>query len=79
MMTPEALADTDRKVEVAEVERDVYIVAELIDYLRWLANQDTGIVLTSGAVWMLYHEGVRKGRVWSEVCEDIGLPVREEW
>lgn len=78
-MTWEALAGTANEVTLAEVERDAQIVTELIDYIRWLADQDTSLPLTIGDVWSLYYEGVRVGRVWSEVCEDLGLPVRENW
>lgn len=79
MITTSALADTGREVTVAEVERDAPIVTELLDYIRWLTDQDSSFRLTSGHIWTLYHEGVRRGRVWSEVCEDIELPVREDW
>ena len=42
---------------------------------------DKGLVWIepAGDLWELYYEGVRIGRVWSEVCEDIGLPVRKDW
>lgn len=79
MITISALADTGNPVAWKEIERDYPIVAELINYIRWLADQDSSFPLTAGQVWSLYHEGVRRGRVWSEVCEDIGLPVREDW
>lgn len=79
MITPLALADTEREVKRQEIERDAPMVAELLDYIRWLADQDSSFPLTSGHVWTLYHEGIRRGRVWSEVCEDVGLPVREDW
>lgn len=79
MVFIEALADIGRKITFSEVEHDVRIVTELLDYLRWLAEQNTGFRLTAGQVWELYHEGVRRGRVWSEVCEDLDLPVRLDW
>lgn len=78
-LTWEALADTPNEVTNEEVERDARIVTELLDYIRWLADQDTSMPLTAGDVWGLYHEGVRIGRHWSEVCEDLGLPVRPDW
>ncbi len=74
-----ALADTEHQVDHTEVEYDARIVAELLDYIRWLADQDSSLPITIGDVWSLYHEGVRAGRHWSEVCEDIGLPVRTDW
>jgi hypothetical protein len=79
MNSIQALADIGHKIDVQEVKEDVHVIAELLDYLRWLADQDTGRKITTGQVWELYHEGVRLGRVWSEVCEDLGLPVREDW
>jgi hypothetical protein len=79
MITPLALADTSREVITKEIDHDAPIVAELLDYIRWLADQDSSFPFTAGHVWTLYFEGVRRGRVWSEICEDIGLPVREDW
>jgi len=79
MLTPSARADIEHEVETKEIEYDAPIVAELLDYIRWLAAQDSSFRLTAGHIWTLYHEGVRRGRVWSEVCEDIGLLVRDDW
>ena len=79
MITPLALADTGNEVKYTEVEYDSRIVTELLDYIRWLADQDSSFPLTSGHVWTLYFEGVRRGRLWSEICEDIGLPIRLDW
>lgn len=79
MITPSALADTGREVTRQEVEHDAPVVAELLDYIRWLADQDSSFSLTAGQVWALYHEGVRRGRMWAEACDDIGLPEREDW
>lgn len=79
MNSTEALANIGREVTPEQIERDSRIVTEFLDYFRWLADQDTGFTLTAGQVWELYHEGVLKCIYWSEVCEDIGLPVREDW
>jgi len=79
MVSIEALANIGRVVHPEQVERDARIVTEFIDYLRWLADQDTGFRLAAGQVWGLYYEGVLRCRYWSEVCEDLGLPVREDW
>lgn len=79
MLTPQALAATSREIKPLEFTDNWRVIAEFIDYLRWLADQDTGIKLTSGDIWELYYEGVRVGRVWSEICEDLGLPVRGVW
>lgn len=78
-LTPDALANLDWEIDTPEIEGNAPIIAELLDYLRWLANQDISLRLTTGHIWALFYEGVRRGRVWSEVCEDIGLPVREDW
>ena len=78
-MTPGALADVGREVTLQEVERDSAMVAELLDYLRWLAERDARLNLTAGQMWAMFHEGVRVGRLWSEVCADLGLPVRGDW
>lgn len=72
-----ALADIGSIITPMHVARDLHVHAEFLDYLRWLADQDTGTKLTAGQAWELYYEGVRVGRVWSEVCEDISLPVRD--
>lgn len=78
-MTPEATAELPNVVARELVERDAPIVTEFVDYIRWLADQDTGFQVTVGQLWMLWYEGVVRCRHWSEVCEDQGLPVREEW
>ena len=78
-MTPEALAAISTPVHPDQVSRDDRIVTEFVDYIRWLAEQDTGFKVTVGDLWALYHDGVLKCRYWSEVCEDLGLPVRDEW
>lgn len=79
MSSIEALANIGQEVKRQEIDHDSPIVAELLDYIRWLAEQDTGFRLTAGQVWELFHEGVRLGRAWSEVCHDLGLPERESW
>lgn len=78
-MTPNALAALPDEVRLHEIDQDAPIIVELLDYFRWLADRDTAFPITAGHVWMMYYEGVRIGRLWSEVCEDIGLPVREDW
>lgn len=79
-MTPEAISSmTDEPVTRQEVERDYPIVAEFVDYLRWLADQNTGYEVSAGALWQLYYDGVRRCIPWAEVCHDIGLPEREDW
>lgn len=79
MKSLEALANIGREINPKDVERDARIVTEFLDYLRWLAEQDTSFQLTAGQIWELYHEGVQRCIYWSEVCEDIGLPIREDW
>lgn len=78
-MTPNAVASMDETITIQEVDRDSHIITDLLDYWRWLADQDTGLQLSTGHVWMLFYEGVRVGRAWSEICEDLGLPVRDDW
>jgi len=78
-ISPSALADVVNEVKSFEVRNDYPIVAEMIDYIRWLADQDVSLQLTIGQVWALFHEGVRQGRIWNEVCYDLGLPEREDW
>lgn len=79
MNSIKALAATGDQVTVGQVKTYLYIVTEMLDYLRWLADQDTGIKLTSGQIWELYYEGVLECRHWTDVCEDLGLPVRTDW
>lgn len=79
MISPQALSATRYAVKPEQVERDARIVTEFVDYIRWLADQDTGLMLSVGDLWSLYHDGVLQCRYWSEVCEDIGLPVRDDW
>jgi len=79
MTTPRALADAGRSVEIAEVDLCAPVVAELLDYIRWLAEQDAELHLTIGHIWTLYYAGVRCGHSWPDVCKDLGLLVREDW
>ena len=79
MITPTAQDAIIDKIETKEIEREAPIVAEFVDYLRWLAGQDHDIPLTAGHVWTLFYEGVRVGRVWTEVCYDLELPERDDW
>lgn len=79
MIYTEPLANIAKPVTTRQVEHDAPIVAEFVDYIRWLAEQDTGFPLTAGVLWELYHESVLKCRYWSEVAEDLKLPVRDEW
>ena len=79
MTTYAALTNTVHHVKYTEIERDSRVIAEMIDYIRWLADQDALTKLTAADVWSLYYEGVRRGRHWSEVCEDLKLPVRTDW
>ncbi len=79
MLNALALADTSREITTQEVDNNLYVVVEFLDYLRWLADQDTGIRLRAGQVFELFYEGVRAGRVWSEICADLELPIREVW
>lgn len=74
-----ALADIGRKIETKYVEDNLYCVTEFLDYLRWLADEDTARKVTVGQLWELFYEGIQAGRVWSDVCEELGLPVREIW
>lgn len=62
------------KVTREEVKHDVLVIHEFIAYLRQLALEDADMPLTAGQVWKLYTEGVRVGRLWEEVAEDLKLP-----
>ncbi len=74
-----ALAAIGNEITLNEIDQNAPIITELLDYLRWLADQDTGRKITAGQIWELFYEGVRVGRHWSDVCEDTDLPVRREW
>lgn len=74
-----ALAATGDTITTQEVDENLYVITEFLDYLRWLADQDTGIPLNAGKVWELYYEGIHIGRMWSDICEELELPVREVW
>lgn len=78
-MTPNAITSMSREITIQEIDDNAPIVAELLDYIRWLADRDTGHRMTIGDVWTLYHDGIRVGRVWSEICADLGLPIRDVW
>lgn len=74
-----ALERIGKLITSTHVETDCAMVAEFVDYLRWLAEQDTNMTLTAGQIWELYYECVLIGRHWSEVCDDVELPIRECW
>ena len=79
-MSPDAITSMAQEpVKVEEVARDAPIVAEFVDYLRWLADQDTGYKISVGDLWQLWYDGVRRCVSWSEVCFDLGLPERGDW
>ena len=68
----------DDEVTPQEVLRDAYVIAEYLDLLRFLA--ETGVLsILPHIPWALYQEGVRAGRHWQEVLEDLGLPVPSDW
>ena len=79
MLTTSALAATSTPIRHEDVERDARIVTEFLDYIRWLADQDTGLRVTIGQLWELYHLSVQHCQMWSATCEDLGLPVRDDW
>lgn len=71
-----ALAQT---VTPNEIVHDAPVVAEFVDYIRWLADQDTSMPVEIGKLWALYCYGVRECRYWLEAAEMIELPTRDDW
>jgi len=45
-----------------EVQRDYPMVAGMLEWIRWLAEQDDQFPLTAGQIAVFYEEHVRKGR-----------------
>ena len=76
-MSPDAISSVENEVTAREVYEYYPVVAEFIDYLRWLAEQNFGFKISVGDLWQLYHDGVRECRSWDEVLHDIGLPERD--
>lgn len=74
-----AIAALGDRVDGKQIERDAPIVREFVDYIRWLADQDTSFPVTIGQLWGLYYDGVVECVDWSETCEALGLPIREDW
>jgi len=63
----------DVEVTPGEVTNDAPIIAEFLDYLRQLAEEWPEDI-PPHIPWQLYQEGVRRGRHWAEVTEELGLP-----
>lgn len=78
-MTPDAITSMSEVVTTKEIAYEAPVVAEFVDYLRWLADQDTSYKMSMADLWMLWYEGVRRCIPWTTVCEDLGLPVRDDW
>jgi hypothetical protein len=74
-----AMHISDRPITTAEVEHDYPMVAGLLEYFRWLAEQDDRFPLVAGQIATFYEEYIRKGRYPSEVAEDLGLPAFPDW
>ena len=56
---------------------DTGATVELARYLVWLAGQQQQV--STEALGVLVLAVVRKGMWWSEVAEDMGLPVPPDW
>lgn len=69
----------DEKITMDEMANDAPVILEFLEYLRWLAATTPNAQLSARRVWELYTYGVRDGRVWSDVCEELGLPLPEGW
>lgn len=66
-------------IKSQDVQRDYLQVTGIMEYWRWLAEQDPSLQVTAAQVAGLYQEFVIKGRFPSEVLEDLGLPAYPGW
>lgn len=57
-----------------QVERDVYIIAELVAYLAQLAEETPDLKLTAAQIWKLYNDGVIEGHFWLDIIGEMKLP-----
>lgn len=79
-MSPDAINSMSTEpVKGDEIAHQPAVIAEFIDYIRWLADQDTGFKVAVGDLWQMFYDGVRRGITWDEVCHDLKLPEREDW
>ncbi len=62
-----------------EVRLDAPIVAEFLDYFRWLSEYNAHETFDAAEIWHFFYESIRIGRVFSEVAEDLNLPIPESW
>lgn len=61
----------------AQVKNDAFVIAEFLELLHWLREQEVEVTLDQ--VISLYREGVIVGRFWNEVLDDLGLPENPDW
>lgn len=69
----------EQKVTPEEVKSEPFIIAEFLLILQWWASEYPDMPLTSTQVWEMYRQGVRVGKVWDEVLEDLKLPEMLNW
>lgn len=74
-----SLASLRNRVTPEEAESDSVLISEFLDYVRWLADQDTGVKFAIGELWALYHYVVREGQSWTDACEHLEFPIRTNW
>lgn len=67
------------EVTVSEVQKDPYAIMEFLEYLRFMADENTDQIITVGTVWAMFTKGVRDGQHWSEVADDLGIPQNTDW
>ena len=63
------------KVTREEVLHERYIVHEFLAYLRQLALEDPDMPMTTGQVWKMFEEGLRVGKMWWVIAEEMNLPA----
>lgn len=71
--------EQEKAVTVEEVKKDDFIITEFLLILQWWASEYPDMPLTSTQVWEMYRQGVRVGKVWDEVLEDLKLPEMLNW
>lgn len=62
-----------------EIERDGRMVAGMLEWIRWMAEEDAQLPLTAGQIAAFYEEHIRKGRYPSEVADELDLPSHPDW
>jgi hypothetical protein len=68
-----------RPVTSKEIKDNSWVIMEYFEYLRFLEEHYSDVVLGSQELWVMFVMSVREGRTWSEIADEFKLPLPEGW